>query len=29
MCYLPGDINGDGAVDNKDVVVLFREVSAK
>lgn len=25
---LPGDCNGDGAVDNKDVVVLFRYVSS-
>ena len=25
--YLPGDINGDGAVNNKDVVYLFRYVS--
>ena len=25
--YVPGDCNGDGAVDNKDVVVLFRYVS--
>ena len=25
--FLPGDINGDGSVDNKDVVVLFRYVS--
>ena len=25
--FLPGDINGDGEVDNKDVVVLFRFVS--
>ena len=25
--FLPGDINGDGEVDNKDVVALFRYVS--
>ena len=25
--FTPGDINGDGAVDNKDVVTLFRQVS--
>ena len=25
--FTPGDINGDGVVDNKDIVVLFRYVS--
>ena len=25
--FLPGDVNGDGAVDNKDVVTLFRYLS--